>query len=131
MITGKRGKDRRSGFRYKRGKISSGERKIIRFLRDNNIKYLREITFKNLINPMTGNHLYFDFYIPKFKVIIEVQGDQHFKFVPDFHKDLQHFEYQQLKDQFKREYCIKHHYNLIAIPYTQIDDLVFLLEVLK
>lgn len=131
MKVGKKKIDRRGGFRYKRGKITSGERKVLSYLRTNGIKYLREVTFKDLINPMTGNHLYFDFYVPKFKVIIEVQGDQHYRFIPDFHKDQKQFEYQQLKDEFKREYCLKHHYNLIAIPYNRIDNLSFLLEVLK
>lgn len=124
-------KKKRQGFSYKRGKITSGERKVLNFLRSNNIKYIREITFKDLINPMTGNHLYFDFYVPASKAIIEVQGDQHYRFIPDFHKDLNQFEYQQKKDEFKRGYCFRHNYRLIEIPYTQINDLVFLLGILK
>lgn len=124
-------KKKRQGFNYKRGRITSGERKVLDFLRTNKIKYIREITFKDLINPMTDNHLYFDFFIPKFKVVIEVQGDQHYRFIPDFHKDQNQFEYQQKKDEFKRGYCFRHNYRLIEIPYTQINDLVFLLEYLK
>jgi len=49
--------------------------------------------------------LYLDFLIPASNLVIEVQGRQHFEFVPYFHKDLVGFNKHQERDRRKLEWC--------------------------
>ena len=58
---------------------SKGELKISSFLEKNNIKYIREKSFDNCINPLSNSKLYFDFYIPDRNIVIEYNGEQHYK----------------------------------------------------
>lgn len=57
---------------------SKGELKISKFLDDNNITYVHQKTFDNLVG-VGGNLLSYDFYIPSKKILIEYQGIQHEK----------------------------------------------------
>jgi len=57
-------------------KESRGERKIRKFLEENNIKYKTEMTFKECRNIQP---LRFDFYLPQQNICIEYDGIGHFK----------------------------------------------------
>ena len=61
-----------------------------------------------LVNPKTGRRLELDFWLPEVKVAIEVQGVQHSKFVPMFHKTEECFRDQVERDDFKRVACAEH-----------------------
>ena len=55
---------------------SNGELKIANFLSENNIEFLPQKTFDDLIG--CGNGLLsYDFYLPKYNLLIEYQGEQH------------------------------------------------------
>jgi hypothetical protein len=58
-----------------------------------------------LINPITGRRLEIDLYVEVINVGIEVQGEQHYRFIPGFHKDQADFEYQKQRDEIKRAIC--------------------------
>ena len=66
-----------------------------------------------------GKKLFFDFYIRELGVLVEVQGQQHTKFVKHFHCDKEVFLAQKNRDNLKIEYVqenellslIKFHYN--------------------
>lgn len=58
-----------------------------------------------LINPLTGRRLEIDIWLPDVKIGIEVQGAQHTRFIPSFHKDESDFEKQKARDDFKRAIC--------------------------
>lgn len=82
---------------------------------------LSEETFDGLINPITGNSLRVDIYIPKFNLIIECDGDQH-------NDENHYFNIMTLKngrtpsyvtDQIKNNYCERNKIKLIRIPYTK------------
>ena len=60
--------------------MSKGEDKIIRLLRASNIKFEREKTFADL----RGGKFRYDFYLPLYNILIEVDGEQHFKQVKVF-----------------------------------------------
>ena len=60
-----------------------------------------------------GKKLFFDFYIPDLKVCIEVQGQQHYQFVPFFHQVADSFRKQKYRDQLKTEWCAEN--NIIFI----------------
>ena len=74
------GKSLRNGLCVSCGCLKSkGEEKIGKILTDNNIKFLKEYSFSNCLNPETGTRLYFDFYLPDYNILIEYNGEQHYK----------------------------------------------------
>ncbi len=66
--------------------------------------------------------LYFDFYIILRETAIEVQGQQHFQFIPFFHHDLQGFIRQKQNDKAKKEWCELNNINLITLLYNETTD---------
>lgn len=62
-----------------------------------------------------GERLELDFYIPELSLAFEIQGDQHYKFVPHFHRKMDDFANQVRRDQRKRELCIEHEIHLIEV----------------
>jgi hypothetical protein len=66
--------------------------------------------------------LYLDFYIPLYKIAIEVQGEQHFKFIKHFHRTSYGFILQQKRDQQKAEWCGLNDIQLIYLPYNEDID---------
>ena len=71
-------------------------------------------------NPITGGQLPYDIEIPILKIVIEVQGPQHYQYIPYFHGSEENFHYQQRKDDYKRRYAEKHGYQVIYIDYADI-----------
>jgi hypothetical protein len=59
-------------------------------------------------NPETGHSLPYDIYVSDYSLFVEVHGPQHYFFVEYFHKTQENFEYQQYKDQIKKEYAEQH-----------------------
>lgn len=70
-----------------------------------------------LRNDVTGYNLEIDLYNDDLKLGVEVQGDQHYKFTPFFHKNKEHFLNQRYRDEMKKEKCKKEGITLIEIPY--------------
>lgn len=99
---------------------SSGECVVEDFLKRNQIDYLTQRQTLNCVNPKTGATLPYDFEIPKAKVVIEVQGEQHFRYTPYFHGSVENFEYGQWRDRYKREYAEKCGYFFLQITYDDI-----------
>ena len=98
---------------------SSGEAIIESYLkRRYEIKTQRDTLFCR--NPITGRQLPYDIEIPILKIVIEVQGPQHYKYIPYFHGSEENFYYQQRKDDYKRRYAEKHGYQVIYIDYADI-----------
>ena len=52
-----------------------------------------------------ATRLEIDFYIEELKIAFEVQGDQHYHYVPFFHKDQADFERRKKFDEEKKELC--------------------------
>lgn len=100
--------------------ISSGEFLVLEFLKDNNIKFKTQRDTLKCINPETKRQLPYDFEISNKKIIIEVQGEQHRKFIPRFHITEDNFEYQKEKDKYKKEYAINNGYKFIELWYEDI-----------
>jgi hypothetical protein len=61
-----------------------------------------------ILNPSTNMPLYFDIYIPSRGIYCEIMGQQHYQFVPWFHKDYAAFEGQMLRDDIKESYAWQH-----------------------
>lgn len=69
-----------------------------------------------------GEWLYVDFYIPNFDIMVEVQGEQHYKFSPFFHKTKIDFLMQKKRDREKAEWCELNLVQLIILPYNENID---------
>jgi hypothetical protein len=101
---------------------SKGEIKIRERLQLNNIYYISQKEFEGLIG--LGNGLLsYDFYLPKYNLLIEYQGEQHEKYIPGFHKSIEDFEKQQEHDKRKREYAKEHKIKLLEIWYYDFDNI--------
>ncbi len=57
----------------------------------------------------------FDIVDHTLKLIIEINGEQHYKFVPYFHKSKSDFTMQQVRDEEKKNWAILNGYTFIAI----------------
>jgi hypothetical protein len=100
------------------GKPSKGEREIAELLDFNQIQFEFGKSFHDCRNPETGNHLYFDFYIPSLNIIVEYDGQQHFKPVIMWGGE-DGLKKQIERDSVKNNYCFDNEIPLIRIPYDE------------
>lgn len=77
------------------------------------------------INPETNYPLPYDNEVPEIKLIIEVNGSQHYKPAAIFYKkygDIQKaFEHRQYLDKLKKQYALNNGYHFLEIPYYYDD----------
>lgn len=106
-------------------RLSKGELKIIKYLGDNNIKYIRQYTFSTCRNPQTNRKFRFDFYIPSKNILIEYDGQQHFSIgrLGSHIQTEKEFKYLQYKDTIKTKYAAHNNIGLIRIPYTELKNI--------
>ena len=111
---------------------SVGETKISKMLQDKRVKFLREYTFSECLNPKTNRKLRFDFYLPEYNAAIEIDGRQHFIANGSF-AELEGLDNIQYRDRIKSDYCVNHNITLIRIPYTRLDsvDIESILTIIK
>lgn len=100
-------------------RASRGEIKIEGILRMAGVNFKEEYTFPDLVSS-NGRALRFDFAVfddaGDLDFLIEYQGSQHYKPSSKFGGAKGLYQ-QQYNDKLKVEYCQKHGYTLIAIPY--------------
>jgi hypothetical protein len=70
-----------------------------------------------------GTHLELDFFVEEIKMAFEVQGGQHFEYIPFFHKDEADFKKRRRHDAEKRTLCYGQRVKLIEIC-TETDALI-------
>ena len=99
--------------------ISKGENKIKELLTLMGIEYLSQYSFDDLKDISL---LRFDFYLPKFNILIEYQGEQHYKNKGTWGGE-EGFKDRIKKDNMKRNYCSKNNIKLIEIPYWDYNKL--------
>lgn len=105
-------------------KISKGEDEIEKYLIKNDIKYTREKKFNKCINPQTNKKLPFDFHLPEYNILIEYQGEQHYKKTnPFFEKRAGGLKGVQYRDKIKKEFCKFKKFTYIEIPYTEYSNI--------
>jgi len=72
-------------------------------LRKNLVRvYIQENYRPNWLKGDKNANLEIDIFLPEFKLAIECQGLQHYKFIEHFHGTLDGFKYQQARDALKR-----------------------------
>ena len=101
---------------------SSGEVIVERFLKANGIAYKTQRDTLRCVNPETGFVMPYDFELTGKKVLIEVQGEQHRKYIPRFHVTREAFDYQVKKDRYKKAYAESKGYRLIEVWYEDLSE---------
>ena len=102
-------------------KRSKGEQKIDKYLTSLGIDFFIEYSFDWQSNPKRR----YDFYIPKYNLVIEYMGEQHYKETDYFRVPLKE---QQTIDQIKKEECLKNGVNYLDISYLQFDNIETILN---
>lgn len=105
--------------------MSKGEKRIIQYFEDNNIEYIWQKLFNNLIGINNGS-LSYDFYLPKYNLLIEYQGQYHDHSVPN-QTDFK-FAIQQEHDKRKREYAKENNIQLLEIWYWDFNNIEEILD---
>lgn len=106
---------------------SKGEKRILKFLENNNVNYTREYSFDDLVG-VGGNKLRFDFAIhmnDNYLILIEYDGVQHFKLS---FNDEKSFDRTKLHDDYKNKYCKNNNIPLIRIPYYEFENIESILN---
>ncbi len=95
--------------------------------------YFGKYTIRENIRPdwliCNCERLELDFYVEELEVAIEVQGQQHYRFVPLFHGDFDGFKKRLVYDEQKRIICAKRGIRLFEVSsldeiYPLIEDLI-------
>lgn len=111
---------------------SKGEMKVLNFLKDKKIKFIKQKTFTGCINPKTNYKLRYDFYIPSKNLLIEYDGPQHFKpggYLNGIHKVTKiMFKEIQQKDKIKTKFANQNKIRLLRIKYTNFNQIDKILE---
>ena len=106
---------------------SKGEQIVREYLKDNNIKFLPEYTFDDLIG-VSGGLLRFDFAVfsdnNDLEFLIEYDGEFHYQ---DICEDGS-YEVMQIHDQRKNQYCKDNNIPLLRIPHWEFDNVEKILE---
>jgi hypothetical protein len=66
--------------------------------------------------------VFLDFYCPLLKRAYEVHGEQHYKFVPHFHANIQAFAHQRALDSAKVEWCDINGIEVIELGFDTLED---------
>ena len=100
---------------------SRAERTVAKYLNEHNVLYTPNMTFDGLIGT-GGGLLSYDFYLPDYNYLIEIQGGQHFKSETYFGGTEGWFR-QREHDRRKREYAGRYSYNLLFFYPFNLDTI--------
>lgn len=110
----------KSGVRCAKCKHSKGEKKIEQILNIYDIEYVREYKFKDC---KLKKCLPFDFYLPKYNICIEYDGEQHYKIARNFNMDLLDLMNIRYRDNYKTLFCKENNVKLIRISYLNFKNI--------
>lgn len=71
---------------------------------------------------LLGTGLIADFFIPDIRIIVEVHGEQHYKFVKRFHKTQAGFAASKKRDRIKQEWCDLNDIIYIELPFNKKEE---------
>lgn len=110
----------RSNFKCPECNVSKGEQIIIEFLINYNIFYLYQHEYSDLIG-VGGGFLSYDFYLPKYNLLIEYQGNFHDGSNGEYTQI--NLENQQEHDRRKRQYAQDNNIKLLEIWYWDFENI--------
>ncbi len=103
---------------------TKGELKIQQYLEESNLEFIKEKKFPTL---MKNTYLRFDFYVEKYNLLIEYDGQQHFSPVKfggiSELKATELFHKAQERDIMKNKFVAKNGLNLLRIPYWDFNNI--------
>jgi DNA-directed RNA polymerase subunit RPC12/RpoP len=94
---------------------SKGEESIAKYLEEHNIVFIRQMKFDECSDKRP---LPFDFYLPYYNMLIEYNGEQHYRPI-EYWGGNEKFEYIKYHDDIKLDYAINNNINLLVIKYTE------------
>lgn len=103
---------------------SKGEREISRLLNIYKIENISQYKFEDC---KFKSCLPFDFYLPKYNVCIEFDGEQHYE-IFEYFGGFDKFVDTKIRDTIKNEYCKDKGIKLIRIPYWDYDNIETILK---
>ncbi len=89
---------------------------VFEFLTEKNYKFSRQQKFDWCKNEKTDKHFRFDFYIPTLKIILEIDGPQHFQQISNWQTP----EISQERDIYKEKLCLENGITVIRINQEDI-----------
>ena len=92
-----------------------------------NIPYVREKTFSELKNGI----LRYDFYLPTFNILVEIDSMLHFKPIPKFYKSKTDFTHAQQNDRLKNSFALSHNIKLYRIPEWEFQNIKTFADILQ
>ena len=104
--------------------ISKGEKKILNYLKENDIRYIYDQSYFEDLKGINGGKLRPDFLLLDYKIWIEYDGEQHFQEVFGNNS----FEVIKKHDAIKNKYAKENGWKLIRIPYWDYDNIEGVLE---
>jgi len=105
---------------YNDKKQSKGERECHRVMEKiYNVPFQVQVRPEWLKNPRTGRCLELDISeLKTLKIAVEYNGEQHYRYVKKYHKDLEAFRQQVYRDSVKIQLCQEYGIYLITVPYN-------------
>lgn len=107
---------------------SNSEIKLINIIKNIGLKYETQKTFDDC---RYIHKLPFDVYLIDYNVLIEFDGEGHYKPIPRGNMTQEDAENElkliKIRDNIKTDYCIKNQISLIRIPYWERDDMEYFL----
>lgn len=100
--------------------MSKGEARIQVILDELELEYQKQKSFDGLCYQRS---LKCDFYLPKFNLIVEYDGEQHFELTRRSEDNNEQLAYRKHKDIIKDLYMVKNKINLLRIPYTRYNQI--------
>lgn len=97
--------------------LSHGEKKIAEILSKYNIEYIQQKKYNGLLG-INGGQLSYDFFVPKFNLLIEYQGKQHEASIKYFGGE-KGFKTRTEHDHRKKKYAQDNNINLLEIWYNE------------
>lgn len=83
---------------------------------------LEEVKLPGSGSRLTRSPLFLDFLIPNLSVAVEVHGQQHYKYIPFFHKTRAGFLRSQVRDNHKEEWCQINNIELVVLKYNDSEE---------
>lgn len=102
--------------------MSNYEEKVINLLLENKYKFEREKRFSDLKHGLYR----FDFYVYSGRptsCVLEIQGQQHYEFIPKFYRSRAEFDRAKERDRRKISYCLANNIPIYIIPYWELENM--------
>jgi len=92
-----------------------------RYLGETKCRYVFERIFESKFpkTKIDNATLELDGYCRKLQIAFEYQGQQHYRYIPYFHRTAESFSKSQLRDKQKFKWCRANNINLVIVPYWE------------